>query len=258
MTNKVKLAFEMLEQEMEALGREQQRGVMGGTGDPTDGDIWVVGGETFVWSSASNSWVANELSTVVITRTSSSSSGGSWSWSAYSYGTGSYWTNMLSSGGYVQGGGGSSGGGSTGDGGYNPTNYELARDIAAGAISTGLTFGEYYTTMRDAIFSGTPINTNDLIKNIFDTNPIDSVVADLKGAWGFKGMAILSLTGKVLGYTQAYDSLDTLVTDMQDGDVSMVNIADAAISVGSLCIKSNAVGLAVSAGWLLIKCNVDE
>ena len=37
-----------------------------------------------------------------------------------------------------------------------------------------------------------------------------------------------------------------------------VNIADAAINIGSLFIKSNVVGFAVSAGWLIIKGDFGE
>lgn len=114
---------------------------MGGI-DPSDGDTWVVDGQTFVWSSVANAWVGNELSTVVITTTSTSSSGGYWSWSFYSPGTGTYWTNMLSSGGYVDGGGGSTGGGggvSTVDfSGYTP--YQIIDILnSAGGITTNWT-----------------------------------------------------------------------------------------------------------------------
>ena len=144
MTNKAKLAFDMLEQGMEVLSISENNRIMGGT-DPSDGDIWVVGGETFVWSSASNSWVGNELNTVVITTTSTSSSGGNWSWSGYSYGTGSYWTNMLSSGGYFGGGGGSTGSGSSSSSTID--FYAVDSQIRTAVNSTGLAAGFTGTAM---------------------------------------------------------------------------------------------------------------
>lgn len=134
MKNKAKLAFDLLEQGMEVLSLSENSSIMGGT-DPNDGDTWVVDGQTFVWSSVANAWVGNELNNVVITTTSTSSSGGYWSWS-YSSGTGSYWTNMLSSGGYV---GGYVGGGST-SGGDGSSSYPVSNLYSASAFAgyTGL------------------------------------------------------------------------------------------------------------------------
>ncbi len=276
MKNKAKLAFDLLEQEMEVICKEDQVRFVGGSGGYTwqqimeainSGNIGLVPAGSYVMSSSGDSFTffGGELNEVIVSKKSPAAGSSSgfvfWDWSDHSGGSGSF---RLSSGGYVQGGGGSSGGGSsgggsTGDGGYNPTNYELARDITAGAISTGLSFNEFYANMSVAIFSNTPVTANDLLKNIFDNNPAGSFVDDLRAVQQFKGIAILSLTGKLLGYSQAYDSLGTLKDDILDGGgVSAVNVADAAINVGSLFIKSNVVGLAVSGGWLLIKGQLDD
>ena len=169
-------------------------------------------------------------------------------------GTGSYWLNMTGGCGGVEDGGGDSSSGSS-----SPSNYEIASNIASNAIATGLAFNEFYTNMSSAIFSNTPVTANDFVKSIFDNNPSGSFIDDIKAAGEFKGIAILSSTGKFLGVTQAVGSLYTLAVDIGDGGgVSAVNVTDAAISVGSFYIKSNVVGLAVSMGWLLIKGQLDE
>ena len=272
MKNKTKLAFDLLEQEMEVICKEEQVRFTGGSGGFTyeqlvaalnSGDLSSIPAGSYIMNSENSFsyWEGSLNEVVVFNKRMNSSSGGyssgggfssgsSWDWTDSTTGTsGSVWLNSDYFG----------GGGSTGDGGYNPTNYELARDITAGAISTGLSFNEFYANMSVAIFSNTPVTANDLLKNIFDNNPAGSFVDDLRAVQQFKGIAILSLTGKLLGYSQAYDSLGTLKDDILDGGgVSAVNVADAAINVGSLFIKSNVVGLAVSGGWLLIKGQLDD
>ena len=166
-------------------------------------------------------------------------------------------------------GGGGGGGGYyvsptyvAGSGSSTPSNFEIATNIASNALATGLTFNQVYTTMGDAIFSNTPttVNTNTLIKSVFDSSALSSSFQqELALARKLDGIAILSATGKVLGITGAGLSLVNLYNDYQDdGSVSMTNVADAAINVGSLFIKSNVVGLSVLMGWLLIKGDFGE
>lgn len=70
-----------------------------------------------------------------------------------------------------------------------------------------------------------------------------------------RGVGIVNAAGKLLGISSAYFAADALLTDLNDGDgqASALHWADAGISIGSLFIKSNLVGFAVSGGWLLIK-----
>ena len=264
MKNKAKLAFDLLEQEMEVICKEEQVRFTGGSGGWTWQEV-VDAINTGHYTQIPAGMYSQEtlfgenLREVMIgARTKMPSE--VWG-SVVMGGTGSFWLNMIGSGGYVGGGGGGGGGGGDGSssGSSTPSNYEIASNIASNAISTGLAFNEFYANMSTAIFSSTPVTANDLLKNIFDNNPAGSFMDDLRAVQQFKGIAILSLTGKLLGYSQAYDSLGTLKDDILDGGgVSAVNVADAAISVGSLFIKSNVVGLAVSGGWLLIKGQLDD
>ena len=257
MTNKAKLAFDLLEQEMEVICKEEQVRFTGGSG----GYTWqeVVGainngnyGQIPAGMYSQETLFGENLREVMIgarTRMPSEVWG-----SVVVGGTGSYWLNMTGGCGGVEDGGGDSSSGSS-----SPSNYEIASNIASNAIATGLAFNEFYTNMSSAIFSNTPVTANDFVKSIFDNNPSGSFIDDIKAAGEFKGIAILSSTGKFLGVTQAVGSLYTLAVDIGDGGgVSAVNVTDAAISVGSFYIKSNVVGLAVSMGWLLIKGQLDE
>ena len=257
MTNKAKLAFDLLEQEMEVICKEEQVRFTGGSGGYTWQEVVDAinngnYGQIPAGMYSQETLFGENLREVMIgarTRMPSEVWG-----SVVVGGTGSYWLNMTGGCGGVEDGGGDSSSGSS-----TPSNYEIASNIASNAISTGLAFNEFYANMSTAIFSSTPVTANDLLKNIFDNNPAGSFMDDLRAVQQFKGIAILSLTGKLLGYSQAYDSLGTLKDDILDGGgVSAVNVADAAISVGSLFIKSNVVGLAVSGGWLLIKGQLDD
>jgi len=153
-------------------------------------------------------------------------------------------------GGYYDGGG-AGGGGASGGSGVDVSN---GLEVASLAIANGLAFDEFYTTLDAARTGDVAVDANSLIKNVIDNNPYGSFVDDIRAATKFNGVAILSTAGKVLGVTQAIGSVGTLADDILDGNgVSMVNVADAAINVGSLFIKSNIVGATVSFGWLLIK-----
>lgn len=153
-----------------------------------------------------------------------------------------------------------------GGGGYGsetppapPTQLEIAQTIASNAITTGLAFKELYVDVGKAILDSKPINTNTLVKNIFDSNPFSTIVKDLSAPGAFKGIALINNVGKVFGVTGAISSFSTLVADYQaDGKVDMVNVVDLGINVGSLAIKSNIVGLGISAGWLLIKGELES
>jgi len=143
-----------------------------------------------------------------------------------------------------------------------PTPFQMAVSIASNALGTGLAFNEYYTKIGDAIFSDIPVvvNSNTLIKSVFDASALTSTLKnELELASKLDGLAIISITGKVLGITGAAMSIKNLYDDYQDdGNVSMENVVDVGISVGSLFIKSNVVGIAVSGGWMLIKGDFGE
>lgn len=262
MTNKAKLAFDLLEQEMEVICKEEQVRFTGGSGGYTWQEVVDAinngnYGQIPAGMYSQETLFGENLREVMIgARTKMPSE--VWG-SVVLGGTGSFWLNMTGGYGGVEGGGVEGGGGSTGSGEGSPSNYEIASNIASNAIATGLAFNEFYTNMSSAIFSNTPVTANDFVKSIFDNNPSGSFIDDIKAAGEFKGIAILSSTGKFLGVTQAVGSLYTLAVDIGDGGgVSAVNVTDAAISVGSFYIKSNVVGLAVSMGWLLIKGQLDE
>ena len=94
---------------------------------------------------------------------------------------------------------------------------------------------------------------------MLDSNIGETLRNEISAIGRLEGVAILSAAGRVLGVTQAGGSLMTLGQDILDGDgVSMVNVVDAGINCGSLFIKSNMVGAAVSLGWLLIKGEFEE
>ncbi len=148
-------------------------------------------------------------------------------------------------------------GGSSFSGGPGSSHWNDAMTVATAAINSGLAFNEFYATL-DAARLGQIFDSTSVLKNIFEKNPLNSLVNDWAG--DFKGVVVLDKLGKVLGITQAITSTGALWTDLTDGDgqVSWVNVADVAISVGSLFVKSNLVGAALSMGWLLIKGEFEE
>lgn len=140
MNNKTKLAFDLLEQEMEVLSNSENNRTKGGI-DPVNGDVFVsANGQTLVWDPFLGDWYGGELNEVIVTKKSppaNSSSGYSDYWVWENHFTGSYGSFWLSSGGYVDGGGG--GGGSTG-GGDGGETYPVSDLYSASAFAgyTGL------------------------------------------------------------------------------------------------------------------------
>ncbi len=154
MKNKAKLAFDLLEQEMEVICKEDQIRFIGGSGGYTwqqivdainSGNISQIPAGSYIMNSENSfSYWGGELNEVIVfnkTAANGSSSGFSgWDLTNTSTGgTGSFW---LSSGGYVDGGGGSTGSGSsssTGDfSGYTPMQIIDVLN-SAGGITTNWT-----------------------------------------------------------------------------------------------------------------------
>ncbi|RQO73766.1 hypothetical protein DBR40_13230 [Pedobacter sp. KBW01] len=250
MKTKFKLAFDELENVMEMMTISEILSAKGGEG-PQNGDVWTVNGYTFVYDASLGQWVG---SLPEITITSSSSDPYSWNWSNYLNGyTGSFsYSSSGYSGTISPGGGGGSGSGTA------PTLSVV--DIAAMAIQNGLAFNSFYNTLDAARLGQLPLEAKDIVHNLLQSNPGSALIDDIKAAGSLNGVAVLSAAGKVLGFTQAGVSLYNLYQDIadDDGTVSMVNVADAVISVGSLFIKSNILGATVSMGWLIIKGAIDE
>ena len=124
MKNKAKLAFDLLEQEMEVISKEDQIRFVGGSGGYTwqqfidavnSGDLSQIPAGSYIMSSSGNSFsfFGEGLNEVIVSKrtpAAGSSSGFSfWDWSDPTGGSGSFW---FSSNGYVVGGGGFGGGGS--------------------------------------------------------------------------------------------------------------------------------------------------
>ena len=183
MTNKAKLAFDLLEQEIEVLSVSENNRIMGGT-DPVEGDTCVIGGVTCVW--ISGMWYA-ELNEVIITGNSSynSSSGYtdfSWNWSnPYTGGSGSFW---LSSGGYVEGSGGSTGGGGTSGGGTGTGSYDLLNTKFYSFLdATGKTASSFSSAMDTAYdiskFGDFATEAKALLKNFTDYSGVVGTTLDI-------------------------------------------------------------------------------
>lgn len=258
MKNKAKLAFEMLEREMAILSISEVLAIKGGT-DPQNGDTYTIDGYTFTYNSSSGQWYFNE-SVVITPTTSSNSYYPSWTWMDNNTGSnGSFYMN--SSSGYSSFPTESPAGGGSGSGTSQPPELS-AYEIAAMSIQNGLAFNSFYNTLDAARLGQLPLKAEKIVQNLFESNPVSSLVDDLKALspGSFKGIVIMSAVGKVLGFTQVYDSLNTLGKDLTDGDgsVSTLNVVDAMVSVGSLFIKSNILGATVSMGWLLIKGEIGD
>lgn len=263
MTNKAKLTFELLEQEMEIFSKEEQRRFTGGTDTFTwqqfvdaynSGDLSQIQAGSYIMGSSGNivyggDIYGGQLNNVTIYTDRSSNS------FYYNGQTYSFLDPQSPFGNSGNSGGGTDGGTVTGGGTGSSSNFNIALNIVSNALSTGLAFNQVYTTLGDAIFSNTPVSTNMLIKDILDRTPVNTFIEEFQLAKKLDGIAIIGVTGKLLGVTGAALSLNTLYNDIFDGNgrVEIENVADAAISVGSLFIKSNVVGLAVSAGWLIIQ-----
>ena len=144
--------------------------------------------------------------------------------------------------------------GSSGSGAEGINNQVNSFEIAQAAISSGLAWNNFYNFLDAARLGRLEYSAAAVIREVVDTNVVQTLMTDLKAASEFKGVGILSSAGKLLGITSAANSLITLGIDIFDGGgIDTMNIVDAGISMGSLVIKSNAVGFAVSAGWLLVR-----
>ena len=281
MSTKVKIALELLESELEVLSREQQFSVLGGC------DIefaYDSNGNKTYWRESScggggaGDWTAiDSLGEVVITP--NGSTGVPYFYGGTNGGNGSYWQNA----GYTPPYGGTGGDGSGGGDGSSsngwmgnpnpPSNgsgplghiYADAAEAASFAISHSLAWNEFYTTIQN-VGPNTVVNTNTLLQNIIEFAPIESAKADWANVQQWKGIAIMNTAGRILGVTSAIGSTYKLVDDIffdelpgnQEGSVSALNVADAAISVGSLLVKSNAVGFVIAGGWMLIKGEFED
>jgi len=110
-------------------------------------------------------------------------------------------------------------------------------------------------------FDGT-IRTDlrSVVQEIFETKPVQSLFSSLQGEGVFKGLAVVDKVGKVLGIASAAESLYKVGKDLAaDGDIdNWLDVTDATVSVGSLFLKSNIVGFAVSGGWMLIKGEIED
>lgn len=112
----------------------------------------------------------------------------------------------------------------------------------------------------------TPVPT--AIANLFDVDPLNAALRDLdtllkQNPAYLKGIAAISLAGKIVGVTSTMNGFLTLANDYSSGkDIfndpqARLHLIDACVGLSSLFIKSNIVGFAVSTGWLLIKANME-
>jgi hypothetical protein len=122
------------------------------------------------------------------------------------------------------------------------------QDQVSFAISHGLAWKETYSAANLA-FAGR-LDTATVLSNIVTNDALGDLSLS-----NMKGVGIVNAAGKLLGISSAYFAADALITDLRDGDgqASALHWADAGISIGSLFLKSNLVGFAVSGSWLLIK-----
>lgn len=243
MHTKATLALDLLEQELEVLDNDQKSGICGGR------EYWnASNGVTYWRDSQDDPWTAcDSLNEVTIT---GSSNGSYYGITGYPGG----WNGGV--GGSSNGGGSLSNDGSSASGGNYSSNgntngntpmLDLQEQVSF-AIAHGLAWKEAYSGANLA-FTGR-LDTATVLNNIVTRD----VFGDLN-LENLKGVGIVNAAGKLLGISSAYFAMETLVTDLNDGDgsASTLHWADAGISVGSLFIKSNVVGFAVSGGWMLIK-----
>ncbi|GLU55564.1 hypothetical protein [Dyadobacter frigoris] len=251
MRTKAILALDLLEQELELLTDNQQWCILGG-----DREYWnASNGVSYYRDSSNDPWTAcDNLNEVTIRSGNSYNAGntsngyynpqnGSTAGGGYSEGSSSA---SLSSNGYLN----------NSPNGYNSSNGNVngltpfldLQDQVSFAISHGLAWKETYSVANLA-FAGR-LNTATVLNNIVTLD----VLGDLN-LENLKGVGIVNAAGKVLGISSAAFAVGTLVADLNDGDrsASALHWADAGISVGSLFLKSNLVGFAVSGSWLLIK-----
>ena len=246
---KAQMALDLLELELEIINKEQQRSFLGGElewGKDSNGNYYYR-------EQGSQDWTAyGYLNEVTITPTSNYTNpytiGSSNGYNPYSSGN---------SNGSASGGGSGNDPSGTPNGGGLGSHLANAQDAMSLAIGHALAWKEGYAFANSA-FQG-EVTANTLLASILDKTPLQSLVDDVS-LQNFKGIAIVNAAGRVLGVTSAATSMYNLYWELTDNKpgVSNLVIADAVISVGSLVVKSNVVGFAISAGWLLIKGNFEE
>jgi hypothetical protein len=129
-------------------------------------------------------------------------------------------SNGYYTGGYGGGGSSSNGDSSSNGGGSYSSNgssfsslYSSAADALSLAISHGLAWNEFYSTLNN-VGPNTRITASTLLENLLEMAPIHSMQVDWANAQQWKGVAILNTAGRVLGVTTAASSVITLGADI--------------------------------------------
>jgi|GEM_PF-6303655 len=244
---RLKLNLDQLSEELEILDFEYLRGVKGGYGD-TGGGYGDYGYYTGYGGTPDD---PIELDEVEVNGGYGGYGGGD---------SGGGWPGWFppawpetggDTGGYAPIGGGYGGYGAP----TEPTGWQVAEAAANGAIG----FESFYTTLDTWRTSTQPTNIGELVDDVIDKNPLASMWDDLKGVGKFKGVAILNTAGHILGVVGVAEGLMNIKDKYDAGiDPSLTDWLDLGVSVGSMFIKSNAVGMAVSFGWMVIKGNFED
>lgn len=247
---KLKLDFDQLGEELEILDLDYLRGVKGGYG--STGGYGGYEGNYAGYGTEDNPIPLDEVEIDggyggYGNNGGGNTGGGAW-WPPYNPGTGG------GSGGHDP-----IGGGSGSPGGYSaptePTGWQVAQAAASGAIG----FHDFYTTLDTWRTGSQPTNIGEVVSNIVDRNLVNSMWDDLKGASKFKGVAILNTAGHILGVVGVAQGLGKIATKYaKNQSPSAADWLDLGVSVGSMFIRSNAVGMAVSFGWMIVKGDFDN
>jgi hypothetical protein len=153
------------------------------------------------------------------------------------------------------GGGGGGGGGGNGDG----LPYQDQRDMVSLAIDHANSWVDFSIVGQRAFDGNLKTDLRSVINEIVERPNFKELFSSLQGEGVFKGLAVLDKVGKVLGVVGALESGLNLYNDIKDGHLdNPVLLADAAVNFGSLFLRSNIVGFAVSGGWMLIKGELDK
>ena len=249
---KAEMAFDLLEAELEVMDRNARSEILGG-----EYEWWIVNDQVYYREGGADTWnYWQNLHDAVIYGSGYNSGYGS---------SGDGFNDNYSSCGYPDAPGASGsfytwydthyrGGGVD----YQANHLTEAQDAASLAVSHGLAWKEFYSTLG-GLSTNTRVDAKTILNAVFDSNPFKTIVNDLSPQ-NLRGVGIINAAGKVLGITSAFNSGLALIADLTDGDdhVSPVVVADAVISIGALAIKSNIVGFAISGGWLLIKGEFEE
>ena len=258
---KAEMAFDLLEAELEVLDRNAQSEILGG-----EYEWWIVNDQVYYREGGADVWTCwQSLNDAIIYASGNGSGYGSGNGSGGYGSSGDGFNSQFSSCGYPDAPGASGsfytwydthyrGGGVD----YQANHLTEAQDAASLAVSHGLAWKEFYSTLAN-LSTDTRVDAKTILNAVFDSNPFKTIVNDLS-LQNLRGVGIINAAGKVLGVTSAFSSGLALIADLTDGDdhVSPVVVADAVISIGALAIKSNIVGFAISGGWLLIKGEFEE